>query len=137
MLALAEQLEVPCLIDFIGRYDDAERIARDLPGVTILVAHLGKYRCDSDALIDRFISLAEQYKNLHLDISGVTLPWTIGEAVRRVGPERVVFGIDGPHPYPTQEEFAKAEIAKVMALGLTDAELSHIMHGNITQLLKV
>ena len=137
VLELAGDLKVPCLIDFIGRFEDAQRIAECFPNVSIQVAHLGQYRCSSESLIDRFIGLAEKHENLVLDISGVTLTWKIADAINRVGSHRVVFGIDGPHPYPTQEAYAQSEIKKVSMLGLPDEDLQNVMYGSISRLLEL
>ena len=81
VLELAGKLDVPCLIDFIGRFEDAQRIAERFPTVKVQVAHLGQYRCNSESVIDRFIGLAEKHENLVLDISGVTLTWKIWDAI--------------------------------------------------------
>jgi len=133
---LAGRLDVPCLVDFVGRSENAERLATDFPNVKIIVAHLGRYRCSDQVTLDNFIRLAEEHENLVLDISGVALTWMITDAVKRVGSQRVVFGIDGPHPYPTPEEYAQAEIRKVKSLGLAEKDLANIMYNSIAELLK-
>jgi predicted TIM-barrel fold metal-dependent hydrolase len=136
IFALAEKLEVPCLVDFIGNVDHTRRILEDFPQTQIIIAHLGKYLCTDRNLVDRFIELAEKHENATLDISGVVLPWKITEAVARVGSDRVTFGIDGPHPYPTLAGYAQAEIAKVNALGLSEVDRENLFWNTIARLLK-
>ncbi|MGC8577349.1 MAG: amidohydrolase family protein [Thermoproteota archaeon] len=134
---LAEKLGVPCLIDCMGRYSDIERIAKKFPEAKIIVAHLGKYLCNDEALIEKFIELATTYKNVYLDASGVSLVHKIKEAVYKVGSDRVIFGTDGPHEEPSLVQFAKNEINKIRSLGLDRKDEEAIMGGNIAKLLKI
>ena len=106
---LAARLEVPCLVDFVGNVGHTRRILRAFPNTTIIIAHMGKYLCTNAGLLDSFIELAEDCENAILDTSGVTLSWKIVEAVDRIGSDRMVFGIDGPHPYPTLSAYARAD----------------------------
>ncbi len=87
--------------------------------------------------MDRFIGLAEENENAILDTSGVVLPWVIPEAVRRVGSDRMVFGIDGPHPYPTPVGYAKGEIDRMRSLPISDEDKHNLFWGTIARLLKL
>ena len=133
---LGAKLDVPCLVDFIGNVDHTRRILETFPKTRIIIAHLGKYLCTDRNLVDQFIELAEKHENVILDISGVVLPWKITEAVSRVGSDRVTFGIDGPHPYPTQVDYARNEIERVKSLGFSDADLDNLFWNTIARLLK-
>ena len=95
---LAGKHNVPCLIDLAGRHQDLDRIARAFPDTPIIAAHMGRYLCTDQPLLDRFIQIAESCSNVYLDVSGVVLLWKIREAVERVGPSRVIWGTDGPYP---------------------------------------
>ncbi|MDA0748100.1 MAG: amidohydrolase family protein [bacterium] len=137
VLALAAKLDVPCLIDFTGRDRDLERMARTFPDTKLIVAHLGRYLCTDDALIDRFIALAEQHENVYLDISGVVMLGSIRKAVGRVGKERVLWGSDGPYPDPGLADYISTDIRKVRAAGLNQDELDAVLGNNIARLWKL
>ncbi len=135
VLELAAEHDVPCLVDFGGDFASTERIARGFPDTKLIVAHFGKYLCSDAALIDRFIGLAESCQNVWLDASGVVLIWTIEEAARRIGAERILFGTDGPHPMPDLVTFAGLPIKQIRMLGLTEEEKDLILGGSIAALL--
>jgi len=134
---LAARYDVPCLIDFCGRLNDARRIAETFPKTTIIVAHMGQYLSTNNNQIDSFTQLAEDCENIVLDTSGVVLPWKITEAVGRIGSDRMVFGIDGPHPYPTQAEYARQEIEKTRSLPISETDKENMLWNTIAGLLKL
>ena len=136
VIELAGRLGVPCLIDCAGRHSAIERMAKQYPKTRIIVAHMGKYLCREEALIDRFITLAEAYGNVYLDLSGVVIPSKIEEAVARVGADRLVFGTDGPHKAPNTVGFARAELDKIESLALDSTDAQAILGGTIAGLLK-
>lgn len=135
VIALAERLGVPCLIDCLGRFWDIERMAKRFPKARLIVAHLGLYLCKDEALIDRFIGLAMKYENIFLDVSGVTLTHKIKEAVAKVGANRVVFGTDGPHEEPDTVGFARRELDKIRSLNLDPEDEKAVLGGAILKLL--
>jgi predicted TIM-barrel fold metal-dependent hydrolase len=122
VIALAGRRGVPCLIDCLGRDRPVERMARTYPETTVIVAHLGKYLCEDETLIDRFIGLAETYPSLILDLSGVVLPGKIVEAAARIGADRLVFGTDGPHEAPDTVGYARAALGQIRELGLAPGD---------------
>lgn len=134
---LAARHEVPCLVDFVGNVEHTRRILRAFPKTTIIIAHMGKYLCTDTGLLDQFVTLAEDHENAILDTSGVTLSWKISDAVARVGSDRMVFGIDGPHPYPTLAGYARAEIDRVSSLSLAECDRDNLFWGTIARLLKL
>ena len=69
-----------------------------MPEATIVFGHMGAYFHGQDAL-----AVAERCENVVLETSGCPYPELIGEAVRRVGAERVIFGSDGPGCPPAIE----------------------------------
>jgi hypothetical protein len=135
VLRLAGRLGVPCLIDCGGRYDLIEEMARAFPETKIIVAHLGKYLCRDEALIDRFINIAKSRENVFLDASGVVISKKIKEAVEAVGSSRVIFGTDGPKPEGA--EFARAEIEKIKKLNLSPEDERAVLGGTIAKLLEI
>lgn len=137
VIKLAGELGVPCLIDCGGRHDVIEQMAAECPASMIIVAHLGRYLCKDEALMDRFIGIAEAHENVFLDASGVVLPDKIREAVRRVGARRVLFGTDGPDMKPDTATFARAEIEKIRTLKLSAEDERSVLGGSIAHLLGV
>ena len=135
VIALAGELGVPCLIDFIGRAEDCGRLAKTFPGTTLLAAHIGQYLGTNPGLLDQFISIAEDNPNVYLDASGVVTLWKIKDAVKRVGVERVMWGTDGPHLAPDTAGFARTELNKVYAADLEKAEEEMVLGGSIMKLL--
>jgi predicted TIM-barrel fold metal-dependent hydrolase len=132
---LAGRFGVPCLIDFAGRHQDLDRIAQAFPDTQIIAAHLGRYLCTDQPLMDRFVSIAEDCANVYLDISGVVLLWKIREAVERVGAHRVLWGTDGPYPTPDLSTYIRTDIAKVRASGISQDDQDAVLGGSISRLL--
>jgi predicted TIM-barrel fold metal-dependent hydrolase len=137
VLKLAGKLGVPCLIDFIGRDADLNRMARSFPDTRIIAAHLGRYLGTDQPLMDRFIAIAEACDNVYLDISGVILLWKIREAVERVGASRVIWGSDGPYPTPDLATYIRTDIAKVKASGISETDQQAVLGGTIATLLNI
>ena len=136
-LLFAAKRGVPCLIDCVGRYDVIEKMAENFPATKIIVAHLGKYLCKNEELIDRFIVMAETHNNIFLDVSGVVIPKKITAAVHRVGSNQVIFGTDGPHEAPDTIGFAHTELDKIRLLGLNPNDEAAVLGGTIAALLGI
>jgi len=135
VLELAAGHGVPCLIDFSGDARAAEKLARGFPNTRLIVAHMGRYLCTDARLIDRFMGIAERHRNVFLDVSGVVLTWKIQQAVRRFGSGRVLFGTDGPHPYPDVVTFARTELAKIEMLELSTREKEDVLGRSVGRLI--
>jgi len=137
VLKVAGRRGVPCLIDCIGRYDTAERMARTFPDTTLIYAHMGRYLCRDARLIDRFIGLAETFPNVLLDLSGVVLVEKIVEAAKRIGSHRLLWGTDGPHAKPDTVAFARTELEKIQRLELSPEDKANILGGTVRRLLRL
>ena len=137
VIGLAEELDVPCLIDCAGRRSDIKRIAESFPNAKIIMAHFGRYLCGDEKLIDKFIDLAITHKNIYLDTSGVVLTHKIREAVHKIGSNRIVFGTDGPHKDPDTVSFAAREINKIRNLNLDPEDEENILGGSILEILRI
>ena len=99
--------------------------ARAVPDAVVVLAHVGGYGHTEDA-----IAVAEELENVYLDTSAMPFPAAIADAVRRVGPERVLFGSDAPGcPAPL-------ELAKVRLAGLEPADLERVLGANALRLLE-
>jgi len=136
VLALAGGHDVPCLIDCCGNYDAAERMAENFPQTKLILAHLGRYLCTDEELIDRFIDIAERFSNVFLDVSGVVVIRKITEAVGRVGSNRILWGSDGPFEAPDTIGFARTELDKIRTLPLDERQRDDVLGGTIASLLK-
>lgn len=135
VLGLAGRYRVPCLIDFGGNLGAAERLVRAFPETCVIIAHMGQYLCTNGRLIDQFIELAAACPNAVLDLSGVVLLWKIEEAARRLGPERLLFGTDGPDKAPDTASHARIEVDKIRMLSLSPGDKEKILGGNLRRLL--
>lgn len=135
VMELAGKRGVPCLIDCLGRYDPIQRMAEKFVQTKIIVAHLGRYLCEEERLIDRFIGLAEEHENILLDASGVVITSKIREAVGRLGSGRVIFGTDGPHELPDTIAYARTELDKIRILNLNPHDETAVLGGAIADLL--
>jgi len=137
VIKFAGERNVPCLIDCAGRHSAIERMAEKFPETKIIVAHLGRYLCKDEAVIDSFIALAETYKNIFLDVSGVVIPTKIKEAVEKIGSARVMFATDGPHKAPDTAGFARAELDKIRKLNLDPDDEKAVLGGTVAALLGI
>ncbi|HIE22730.1 MAG TPA: amidohydrolase [Candidatus Korarchaeota archaeon] len=107
-----ESLGVPCLIDSAGNLDLIREIVEAHPNAKIIFAHLGNMR--NEILADEVIRLAEDRSNVYLDTSYVRFNWKIADALERAGPEKLIFGSDGPLIHPLCE-LAKIKVLKFLA----------------------
>jgi uncharacterized protein len=88
-----------------------------VPGCTVVLSHMGGYFHAEDAL-----AAAVRRPNIVLETSAMPYPERIADAVRAIGPGRVVFGSDGPGCNPA------LELAKVRMAGL-DPEAERLVLG--------
>jgi predicted TIM-barrel fold metal-dependent hydrolase len=137
VLKLAGRFGVPCLIDATGNEAVARRLAETFPENDLIFAHMGAYGTTNARIVDAFIKLAEDHERVRLDLSGVALEAKIGEAVRRVGAGKLVWGTDGPYAHPDLVSFARGELEKIRRLPIGQAEKEEILGGNIARLLNM
>jgi hypothetical protein len=135
VLELAGRYQAPCLIDLLGWHGVAESLARRFPQTKIIIAHLGRYLCTDEQLLDRFIGLGEKHENVYLDVSGVVMLGKIKEAVARLGASKLIWGTDGPHKAPDTVSFARLEMAKMRIAGLDRQAEQELLGGSIARLL--
>jgi predicted TIM-barrel fold metal-dependent hydrolase len=137
VLKLAGECGVPCLIDCGGKYDAAKRMAGAFPETSLIFAHLGRYLCKDQNLIESFIGLAESCRNVFLDVSGVVLVKMIEVAVGRIGSSRLIWGSDGPDKKPDTVSFARTELDKIRQSSLSDKDKNNILSQTILRLLRL
>ncbi len=128
LLRVAADLGVPtmfhCADDLFTTPWEIAPAAKKVPDATIILAHCGGYRHGAEA-----VDVAEEHENVLLDTSCIPYPEVLSEAVRRIGPERVLFGSDAPGASP------RIELAKVRGLGLPEPALEAVLGANAERLL--
>lgn len=108
----ARAFALPVLYDPMGEVSICELLAAEYPKVNFIIPHLGSFADDWGAQL-AFIDQLVRHPNIYADTSGVRRFDVLVQAVQRAGPEKVLFGSDGPWLHPG------IELAKVRALGLT------------------
>ena len=125
----AKELKVPILIhtgsEIFASPAQAALMAEVYPEVTIIMAHMG-----SPWLVKQSILVAKRRDNLVIDTSIQPNPMLIREAVKTIGPERVLFGSD----MPFQDQYL--ELKKLERADLTEQELRWIRGNSITKILE-
>jgi len=99
--------------------------ARRCPDVTFILGHMGGY-----AHVDEAIEVGELLANVVLETSAFPYPGKVREAVERVGPDRVLFGSDGPACSPL------LELEKVRLAGLSADSERRVLGDNVRELLE-
>lgn len=126
---VARTFRVPVLYDVLGQAALAEEVAGQYPTVDFIVPHLGSFGDDWRAhrqLIDQMTRIP----NIYADSSAVRRFDYLVEAIRRAGPDRLLFGSDGPWLHPG------VELHKIRLLGLPADEEALVLGGNLLRLLR-
>jgi predicted TIM-barrel fold metal-dependent hydrolase len=124
----ARNLRLPVLYDVAGKAHVIDMVAPQYPDVTVIVPHLGSFADDFRAH-ERVIEQLARYRNLYADTSGVRRFDYLVQAVKRAGPEKLLFGSDGPWLHPG------LELEKVRLLGLPPEDEARVMGGNLCEIL--
>jgi len=108
---VAQAYRLPVLYDVMGEVSICELLATEYPEVNFIIPHLGSFADDWRAQ-HAFVDYLARHPNIYTDTSGVRRFDLLVEAVRRAGPNKILFGSDGPWLHPG------LELAKVRALEL-------------------
>jgi hypothetical protein len=125
----ARRLRLPVMYDVLGEVGSVELFAGAYPDVDFVIPHLGSFADDWAAQTALCTVLAER-PNVYTDTSGVRRFDLLVRAVREAGPEKVLFGSDGPWLHPG------AELAKVCLLRLPPAAEALVLGGNFLRLTR-
>ena len=134
---LAAKYDVPCLVDCLGRFPVAQRLAQKFPRTKYIVAHIGRFLSTDEELLDRFIGLAEEHESVFLDVSGVVLVEKIQKAVAEIGSHRMLWGTDGPDKKPDTVSFARTELDKILGLEISRQDKANLLGQTARRLLKL
>ena len=124
----ARAFSLPVIYDVVGEVSVVELLAGEYPDVAFIIPHLGSFADDwraQLALIDHLV----RHPNIFTDTSGVRRFDLLEEATRRAGPEKILFGTDGPWLHPA------VELEKVKMLNLPDDEERLILGENFLRLI--
>ncbi|MEI8408967.1 MULTISPECIES: amidohydrolase family protein [unclassified Kribbella] len=124
---VARRFRLPILYDVMGEVAAAELLATEYPDVNFIVPHLGSFADDWSAQLAFTRALAD-HSNLFTDTSGVRRFDLLEKAIRRAGPEKVLFGSDGPWLHPG------LELEKIRLLRLPPEAESLVLAGNFLRL---
>ena len=111
----ARRFSLPILYDVAGEVSVCELLAEEYPDVNFIVPHLGSFADEWKAQL-ALIDHLTRHANIFADTSGVRRFDLLEKAVRRAGPEKILFGTDGPWLHPG------VELAKIRALRLPRQE---------------
>lgn len=126
---VARRFRLPVLYDVMGEVAGAELLAAEYPDVDFIIPHLGSFADDWSAQL-AFSGLLAERRNIFTDTSGVRRFDVLEKAIRRAGPDKVLFGTDGPWLHPG------LELAKIGFLDLSPAASSLVLAGNFLRLTR-
>ena len=89
------ELKIPVLYH-PGRVSQFHLIAANYPQINFIMAHLGVFASRNWTEHIAAIDIARRYPNVYLETSSVVFFRFLEMAVKELGPERVIFGTDGP-----------------------------------------
>ena len=129
-LKLCEVRSVPalfhCASDRFSAASLFDSVVRKFPDLKLILAHMNLGGPAEEAII-----LAEKYTNVYLDTSWVE-PDKIIEALRRVGPAKILYGTDAPLGGP--EHYKTDKIRKFLVATLSPSECASILYENTVRL---
>ena len=106
-----------------------DRVAREYPTVDLILAHLGSDLSGDWREHLAAIEMAARYPNVYLDTGATVLTRYLEQAIKELGPEKIIFGSDEP------EVDCRLEIFKVRVLKLPKKQEQMILGGNMLRLL--
>ena len=124
----ALEFKLPVIVDVAGKPGVIDMFASQYPHVRFIIAHMGSFADDWRAH-ERVIEQLARYPNVLADTSGVRRFDYLVQAVRRAGPQKVLFGSDGPWLHPG------LELHKIRLLGLPRVAEALILSGNARRVL--
>ena len=125
---LARRYRLPILVDVVRRAAAVEMLAGQYPDVDFIIPQLGGFADDWMTHLQVIDQLC-RYPNVYADTSGVRYWEILVQAVRRAGPQKLLFGSDGPLLHPA------LELYKIRLLRLSPRGWALVTGGNVARLL--
>ena len=125
----ARALRLPILYDVVGEVAPLEVIATEYRDVAFIVPHLGSFADDWKAQV-QVLDHLQRHPNVFTETSGVRRFDLLLGALRRGGPDKVLFGSDGPWLHPV------VELAKIQILRLSPQARARVLAGNFLRLTR-
>jgi predicted TIM-barrel fold metal-dependent hydrolase len=125
----ARAFRLPVLADVAGQAHVVDILAKQYPDVNFIIPHLGSFSDDWRAQ-QQVAEQVGRYPNIYTDTAGVRRFDYIVEALKRGGPNKVLFGSDGPWLHPA------VELHKIRVLGLSPQDEALVLGGNILRLIR-
>lgn len=113
------------------RVANLHMIATAYPQISFIVAHLGSFASQDWTEHIAAIDVAKRYPNVYLETSSVVFVHYLEMAARELGPDKLIFGSDGP------EVDCRVELYKIRLLKLPPEAEAKVLGGNIARLLKL
>ncbi len=127
---VAKSLNLPILVDIMGRVEVLPLLAAEFPEVNFVVAHLGSF-ADDWRVFQVMPFMLAKFPNLYADTSGVRFIDHLLEAIRVAGAKKMLFGSDGPLLHPG------LELHKIRLLKLPQEDEVLILGENAQRLLRL
>lgn len=128
VLDTVAELGIPILYH-PSRVSSFHMLAPEYPQIPFIMAHLGSFASQNWPEHIEAIEVAKRYPNVYLDTSSVVFFKFLEMAVKEAGPDKLIFGTDGP------ELDSRVELYKVKLLKLSPSEEAKVTGGNIVKLL--
>jgi hypothetical protein len=125
----AKYFQLPVMYDVMGEVSQIELFAQEYPTVNFIIPHLSSFADDWKSQL-LFIPFLEKFPNIYTDLSGVRRFDLITETYRRAGPEKILFGSDGPWIHPG------IELMKITALHPDESSKQQMLYRNFLQLVR-
>jgi predicted TIM-barrel fold metal-dependent hydrolase len=125
---VADRYGLPILVDAYGKPELIAPLAARYPQVPFIVAHLGSF-ADNWPAQARTIRMLKRFDNVYSDTSGVRRFDALCTALDAAGPEKLLFGSDGPWLHPA------LELTKIKLLKLPPIEEAMVLGENARRLL--
>ena len=104
-------------------------IAAEYPRIPFIMAHLGNFASRDWTEHVAAIDICRRYPNVYLETSSVVFFKFLEMAAKEAGPDKLIFGSDGP------ELDSRVELHKIKLLKLKPADEAKVLGGNILRLL--
>lgn len=119
---------IPVLYDVMGEVAAVELLASEYPDVNFIIPHLGSFADQWRPQLS-FLDHLVRHPNVYTDTSAVRRFDLLVQAVERAGPQKILFGSDGPWLHPG------VELAKVRLLNLSPADEELVLAANFLRLI--